>query len=187
MCWYVFTLLIPINSFESINNISNAKTFPVHLSPLVSSWGCITWDPLPPRLPTYSPHSASATGDETDSSHISAQLDGMFIITTQQGSDRERKQQRERWRSGGNSGGGEGLRLAEGLGGGKMNRRREGVGSYVMLKERPVPLLCQGVSVFFLYACMCVLVPATKFWIGNTTNTRQRKDNEKKLMKRENW
>lgn len=31
-----------------------------------------------------------ATGDETDSCHISAQLDGVFIITTQQEIDRGR-------------------------------------------------------------------------------------------------
>lgn len=42
------------------------------------------------------------------------QLDRVFIITTQQGSDRGRKQQRERWRSGGSNGRGEELRLAGG-------------------------------------------------------------------------
>lgn len=73
----------------------------------VSPKGRITWDPLPPSLPTDSPPIRPATGDETDSSHISAQLDGVFIITTQRGSDRGRKQQRgkmaewwERWRGG---------------------------------------------------------------------------------------
>lgn len=46
----------------------------------------------------------------------------MFIITTQRGSDRERKQQREGWWSGGRDGGGEELRLAEGLDDGERFR-----------------------------------------------------------------
>lgn len=101
-----------------------------------------------------------ATGDETDSSDISAQLDGVFIITTQQGSDRGRKQQRERWRSGGSNGGGEELRLAGEEDGGRMNIGREG--SWVLWGAEGED--CAKVSVCFFSVCVFV----------DTINTRWR-------------
>lgn len=112
----------------------------------------------PHRFPPLRP----ATGDETDSSHISAQLDGVFIITTQQGSDRGRKQQRERWWNGGSNRGGEELRLA----GEEEGRRRGGgideervVGCCEVPRERTVPWLSKCPSVFFsicMHVCISV-------------------------------
>lgn len=128
--------------------------------------GHITWDPLPPSLPTDPPPPLRpATGDETDSSHISAQLDGVFIITTQQGSDRGRKQQRERWWSGGSNGGGEELGWQEGMKegggqeGGRMNRKKRGELGAVRCRGRGLCRGCQGVCLcFFLHACMHVFI-----------------------------
>lgn len=122
--------------------------------------------------PHWFPPLHPATGDETDSCHISAQLDGVFIITTQQGSDRGRKQQRERWRSGGSNGGGRGIKAGRTGGereeggrreGGRTNRRREGVGCCEVPRERTVPWLPRCLSVFFslrMHVCVsvCVLV-----------------------------
>lgn len=112
----------------------------------------------PHRFPLLHP----ATGNETDSNHISAQLDGVFIITTQQGSDRGRKQQRERWRSGGSGGGGIKAGRERGEVGGRMNGRRKGVGCCVVLRERTVPC-CQSVCLCFFY--MNAFVTAHAFFL----------------------
>lgn len=68
-----------------------------------------------------------ATRLETDSIHISTQLDWVFIISTQQGSDSGRKQQRERWHSGGSHGGGVevGTRIKESRGGRVQTREKK--------------------------------------------------------------
>lgn len=123
------------------------------------------------KTPHWFPLLHPATGDETDSSHISAQLDGVFIITTQQGSDRGRKQQRERWRSGGRSGGG-GIKAGGRRGevGGRMNRRKKGVGCCVVLRERAVPC-CRGVCLCFFYMNASVTVHVFFFNV-DTTNWR---------------
>lgn len=177
MCGCVFTLLIAINPTVSINHISNAKTwyrwnFPVHLSPPVSSRRTHHLGPTASKPPHwFPPPLRPATGDETDSSHISAQLDGVFIITTQQGSDRGRKQQRERWWSGGSNGGGEELGWQEGMKegggqeGGRMNRKKRGELGAVRCRGRGLCRGCQGVCLcFFLHACMHVFISVCVTW-----------------------
>lgn len=138
--------------FPSTLQSTSIKSRTHHLGPTAS------------ELPHWFPPLRPATGDETDSCHISAQLDGVFIITTQQGSDRGRKQQRERWRSGGSNGGGRGIKAGRRGGereeGGRTNRRREGVGCCEVPRERTVPWLPRCLSVFFfcMHACVCVRV-----------------------------
>ncbi len=128
------------------------------------------------KPPLWFPPVRPATGDETDSSHISTQLDGVFVITTQQGSDRGRKQQRERWWSGGSSRGGEELGLER--------KEERVVGCWEVPRERTVARLprCLWFLLFFcMHACehqfVCVLTLSTQ---------GQRVDNNKKLMRREN-
>lgn len=115
-----------------------------------SAWGCITWDSdslwaSPPTPSDFSP----ATGEGADSSHASAQLDGVFIITTESGTDRGGD---DRVVGAMGENGGEGGRAGGWI---EEGERERAVGRWEVSTEGTVPRLPQWPSVSPAHMRVC--------------------------------